>query len=67
MVFTGSDATCGGCLQPIRKEPAGVHSVIGSEVDYEDVTVWVEADSVNHEQLRGVTSFDPGTRLQAAG
>jgi copper chaperone CopZ len=54
VVLTVSDATCGGCVHPIRKELttlAGVHSVIGSEVDYKDVIVWVKPDVVSHEQL----------------
>ncbi len=54
VILTVSDATCGGCVHPIREELttlAGVHSVIGSDVDYKDVIVWVKPDTVSHDQL----------------
>jgi copper chaperone CopZ len=54
VVLTVSDATCGGCVVPIRKELAtlaGIHTVQGSEADHKDVIVWFEAGSVTTAQM----------------
>ncbi len=48
------EATCGGCVVPIRKELtqlAGVVSVESSEADYKDVLVKVEPGKVSDAQL----------------
>lgn len=54
VVLTVSDATCGGCVVPIRAELtalSGVKDVVGSEDDYHDVTVTYTSGMVTTEQM----------------
>lgn len=54
VVLNISDATCGGCLVPIRKELTaleGVTEVVGSEDDFHEVIVTVANAAVTPEQL----------------
>jgi copper chaperone CopZ len=54
IVLTVSDASCGGCVVPIRNELTalnGVSKVEGSETDFHDITVTFTSGAVSTEQM----------------